>query len=168
MVSSTVYGAESDLQQVKEILRGFGYEVIMSRDGTIYVGIDDSPTDACLRAVDECDLFLGIIFPRYGSGITHQEFSKALELNKPGWFLVHQNVEYTRKLMEQFMYDADGKRNNFDIKPTAVLDSIQVVDMYNLVKGKWVQSFYNISELLGFLETQFKDIERRKKELFWN
>lgn len=165
MVSSTVYGSESDLDQIHAILDAFGYEVVMSKEGNIYIPVDSSPEEACLRAVEDCDLFFGIIFPRYGSGITHKEFIRAVELNKPRWFVAHYYIEYTRKLMQQFMYDANKTRNGFDIKPTSVLDSVKVVDMYNVVRDKWVQPFYKTSEIQVFIETQFKDIGRRKEEL---
>ncbi len=165
MVSSTVYGSESDLDQIKYILEGFNYEVVMSKEGNIYVGIDDDPEDACLKAVEDCDLFFGIIFPRYGSGITHKEFKKAVELNKPRFFIAHQYIEYTSKLMAQFMYDENTIRNDFDIQPTSVLDSIKVVDMYNDVRAKWVQPFFKTSEIQVFLETQFRDHERRRQEI---
>jgi len=47
----------------------------MSKEGSVYVPIEfrNSPEKACLKAVDDCDLFLGIIFPRYGLGITHKD-----------------------------------------------------------------------------------------------
>lgn len=165
MVSSTVYGSESDLDQIKYILEGFGYEVIMSKEGNIYVPMDMTNEEVCLKAVEDCDLFLGIIFPRYGSGITHKEFEKAVELNKPMWFVTHHFIEYTRKLMQQFIFDENKIRNEFDIKPTSVLDSLKVVDMFNLVKHKWVQPFFKVSELQVFVETQFKDVQKRKNEL---
>ncbi|MDP2889402.1 MAG: DUF4062 domain-containing protein [Bacteroidota bacterium] len=165
MVSSTVYGSENDLDQIKYILEAFGYEVIMSKEGNIYVPMDDDPENACIKAVENCDLFFGVIFPRYGSGITHKEFLKAVELDKPRWFIAHRYIEYTRKLMEQFMYDKEKNRNGFDIQPTSVLDSVKVVDMYNDVRKKWVQPFFKTSEIQVFVETQFKDINRRKIEL---
>lgn len=165
MVSSTVYGSESDLDQIKYILENFGYEVIMSKEGNIYVPIGSNPEAACLKAVENCDLFLGIIFPRYGSGITHKEFERAVELDKPRWFVTHKYIEYTRKLMHQFMHAKDGKRNGFDIKSTSVLDSVKVVDMYNIARKDWCQPFFNTSEIHLFISTQFHDISLRKKEL---
>lgn len=175
MVSSTVYGSESDLDQISAILSGYGYDVVMSREGTIYVPIGVSNEEACLKAVEECDLFLGIIFPRYGSGITHKEFSKAIELNKPRWFIAHHYIEFTRQLMKPFMIDSDGNRNQFDIQKTTVLDSLKVVDMYNEAilnhlssnerKSHWSHSFFKTSEAYKFLNTQFSDIEKRIEEL---
>jgi len=165
MVSSTVYGSDSDLDQIKYTLEGFGYDVVMSKEGSVYVPIDKDPTAACLKAVEDCDLFFGIIFPRYGSGITHKEFQKAIDEDKPMWFMCHHFIEYTRKLMQQFMFDKDKNRVDFDIQPTSVLDSVKVVDMYNLVRHKWVQPFFKIDDILSFITTQFKDEAARKEEL---
>lgn len=165
MVSSTVYGAESDLDAIFAILSGFGYEVVMSKEGTVYVPTGMSNEEACLKAVEDCDLFFGIIFPRYGSGITHKEFKKAIELDKPMCFAAHYYIEYTRKLMAQFMFDDAKVRNRFDIKSTSVLDSLKVVDMYNEVRNHWVQPFYKTSELQLFVETQYKNIKLREAEL---
>ena len=165
LVSSAVYGSDVDLDQIKYTLEGFGYEVIMSKEGTVYVPMDDDPTESCLKAVEDCDLFLGIIFPRYGSGITHKEFQKAIDENKPMWFVAHHYIEYTRKLMQQFMFDENKDRTDFEIKPTSVLDSVKVVDMYNLVRHKWVQQFFKISEILTFIDTQFSKQELRREEL---
>ena len=165
MVSSTVYGSESDLDQIRYILENFGYEVVMSKEVNIYVPIGVNPEAACLKAVADCDLFFGIIFPRYGSGITHKEFEKAIELDKPRWFVTHKYIEYTRKLMHQFMHEEDGKRNDFDIKSTTVLDSVKVVDMYNIARKDWCQPFFKTSEIHLFISTQFHDISLRKQEL---
>ena len=165
MVSSSVYGSDTDLDQIKYTLEGFGYDVVMSKEGNVYVPVDSNPTKACLKAVEDCDLFFGIIFPRYGSGITLQEFEKAVELNKPMWFVAHTYIEYTRKLMQQFMFDEHRARTDFDIKPTSVLDSVKVVDMYNLVRHKWVQPFFKTSEILSFIDTQFSNEELRREEL---
>ncbi|MCK5817232.1 MAG: DUF4062 domain-containing protein [Candidatus Marinimicrobia bacterium] len=164
-VSSTVYGFDDILDQVYATLESFGYTVVMSKEGNLYVPAWGSNEDACLDAIEDCDLFYGIIFPRYGSGITHKEFQKAVDLNLPRWFSAHYTIEFTRKLMYQFMFNCKGNRNKFDIKPTNVLDSIKVVDMFNLVRNRWVQPFFKTPELLNFIDTQFKDINRRKTEI---
>jgi hypothetical protein len=63
------------------------------------------------------------------------------------------------------MFDENKARTDFDIKPTSVLDSIKVVDMYNLVRHKWVQPFFKTSEILTFIDTQFSNEELRREEL---
>lgn len=86
MVSSAVYGFEKDIRQICATIESFKskkyeYEVLNSHIGTIYVAPGISNQEACLRAVDDCDFFLGIILPRYGSGITHDEFKRAIQLD---------------------------------------------------------------------------------------
>jgi len=166
MVSSTVYGSENDLDQIKYILEGFGYDVIMSKEGNVYVPTGYTPEQACLKAVEDCDLFFGIVFPRYGSGITYKEFLKSEELDKPRWFIAHNYVTFARKLLQQFMFDKDGKRiEDFEIKPTSVLDSVKVIDMYNTIKSNWAQPFFKTNEVYPFINTQFKNIKLREKEI---
>jgi hypothetical protein len=168
MVSSTVYGAESDLDQIAAILRQqFGYKVVMSKEGSVYVAAKhiSNTKAACLKAVKDCDLFFGIIFPRYGSGITHDEFLEAKRLDKPRWFIAHEKIEFLRKLLQPKMYTKAGKRKKFEIPKTSVLDSVKVVDMYNDVRLNWVQSFSNMDEVRLFVETQFGDMQKRIEEL---
>lgn len=168
MISSTVYGEEKFLDQIAAILRQkYGYNVIMSKEGSVYVPIKyiKSPEKACLEAVAKSDLFFGIIFPRYGSGITHKEFLEAKRLDKPRWFVSHERIEYIRKLLQPKMYTRKGKRKKFDIPKTTVLDSIKVVDMYNDIRENWVMSFTEESEVMLFLETQFGDMKERIKEI---
>ena len=168
MVSSTVYGSEHILDQIAGVLRQrFGYDIIMSKEGSVYVPIDCSEDKerACLKAVADCDMFLGIIFPRYGSGITHKEFLEAKRLNRPRLFLAHERIELLRKLFHPYLFDEHNQRTDFEIKENSVLDSIKVVDMYYDVNDNWVQSFSNAGELLFFIEQQYKDHNRRVIEL---
>ncbi len=168
MISSTVYGSQDILEQIAAVLRQqFGYDVIMSKEGSVYVPVQfiDNPEGACLQAVNDCDLFLGIIFPRYGSGITHKEFNEAVRIGKPRWFVAHEKIEYLRKLFEPYLFDEDKHRTDFELKKNSFLDSIKVVDMYNDVRHNWVQSFTNPGELLFFIEQQFKDHKKRLIEL---
>src|SRR4030067_3584321 len=91
MVASSVYNFNTELTQICAVLKSYGYEVLNSHLGTVPVNPSKSNLDNCLTAVEECDLFLGIIRPFYGTGIvgeksiTHTEISKALELEKPRW-----------------------------------------------------------------------------------
>lgn len=175
MVSSTVYGAQSDLKQISGILQGYGYKVVMSMEGTVYVPIGVSNEQACLKAVSDCDLFLGIIFPRYGSGITHKEFSKALEEDKPRWFISHQYVTFARDILKQYMFRGKRRNRQFKFKKTDVMDKAEVIHMYNDAiqnhlasnkrKSHWAQPFFHTTDIFPFLKEQFEDMEKRAKEL---
>ncbi len=178
MVSSSVYGNEDLLHQVYQVLDNFGYEVWMSHKGTIPVDSRRTAFQNCLQAVVRCDIFLGIITGRYGSGraerglsITHREMRHAVKLGKTRFFAVHANVTLARQLLKQFRHTRNGNRRPASFfQPTPVLDDIRVLDMYEeatLVdlpleerKGNWVQPFSTSEELLMFISAQFSDPAR--------
>ena len=125
LVSSVNYGVEDLLEQIYAILSGFGYRVWMSYKGTMPVKHGLTAFDNCLAAVKECDLFLGLITGRYGSGkiknsksITHREIELAVSLGKPRWFLCHMNVTIARELLKQFRFDEHGNPLALAFKPT--------------------------------------------------
>lgn len=188
LVSSVVYDFEDLLESVYALLDKFGYHVLMSHMGTVPVDPGGSAMESCLRAVDECDLFLGIILPRNGSGketkdglsITHRETSKAIEVNKPRWFLVHEHVAIARQLFAPFrVKDKDGNgKMPFEFKPgiayekTKILQDVRIIDMYELAMrhdihevadrtGNWVQTFGRDEDARLFAAAQF----RRYREL---
>lgn len=173
MVSSTVYGIEDLLDQVYAVLTRFGYEVWMSHRGTVTVNSNDHPFESSLKAVDECDLFLGLITPQYGSGvakgeisITHQEFIRAIENNKPRWFLAHEYVVFARLLLRGLGYRTQEQRDAItDFKRAGTLDDLRVVGMYEAATrdgvkfadrtGSWVQKFSSLDDAMLFTTAQF-------------
>ena len=182
MVSSTVYGRESLLDQVYALLVSYGYDVWMSHKGSLPVHPGKSNFENCLNAVDNCDAFVGIIFGKYGTGvlpgetsILHQEVSRAIASGKMRWFLVHHDVTIARTLLRQFRFDAQGAPLPLVFKKTNVLEDIRILDMYDEIignaiplpqrVGNWAQPFYEEREVLIFLETQFADPQRIRKML---
>lgn len=177
MVASTVYQNRDLLLQICGILNTYGYHVINSEYGTLHPPLGMNNTDACIAVVAECDIFFGIINPMYSTGITHLEFQRAIAIDKPRRFIAHSFVTFSRKLLAQYMYAdaAKTQRNNFEIQPTSVMDSVKVIDMYNdavqinLVyeerKYHWVQEFFRPDEALRHVETLFRDIKRVEREL---
>ena len=85
MVGSTVYGFEDQLSQIVAQLQLLEYDVLNSHNGSIKVNPKLSNLENCIKAVEECDLFLGIIRPFYGTGnigdknITFEEIKKAID-----------------------------------------------------------------------------------------
>lgn len=60
MLSTSVYGFERDIVQICALLKELGYNVWNSHLGTIKVNPKLSNLENCLKAVEDCDLFLGI------------------------------------------------------------------------------------------------------------
>lgn len=175
MLSSTVYNFKTEIEQIYATLTGYGYEVFCSHMGTVYNVPGKSPEESCLLAVEQCDFFFGIIYPFYGSGITHKEFKRAIELNKPRGFLAHHDVAFARQLLQQFMVDTTGAKTGFTlVKKTPVMDDLRVIDMYNdavgdglaLNKRLWAQEFYKYTlDGSAFVATQFANKNRFRTDI---
>lgn len=174
MVSSCVYGIEELLEQVFAILSGAGFTVWMSYKGTVPVHPGKSNFDNCLAAVDACDLFLGILTTRYGSGrdteagtpsITHREVMRALEFEKPRWFLAHHDLVFARRLLSDLGHDDGDKRKRLALAHKGVIDDLRVIDMYDAVIqaetklkdriGNWAQPFVTKEDANVFVVAQF-------------
>lgn len=172
MVSSTVYGVEELLERIYAVLTGFGYEVWSSHMGTMPTTSTLNAFDNCIQAVRNCDIFLGLITPRYGSGlapgeisITHKELITAIELNKPRWLLAHHNVVFARSLLRQLGHGTAEARAELAFKESNVIDDLRVVDMYDAAirneiifrerTGNWVQKFVSEEDALRYATAQF-------------
>jgi hypothetical protein len=195
MVSSTVYGVEELLDRVYSLLTAFGYEVWMSHKGTVPVFSNQSAFESCIAAVEKCDLFLGIITPQYGSGkekdktelsITHKEIKKAIELNKPRWFLAHDQVVFARRLLTDLGYPDRDARSKLELKKgSKSIEDLRVLEMYEdairtpelddkaVIErvGNWVQKYDQEDDAHLFVVAQFsryQDVEQRLTEHFQN
>lgn len=189
MVSSTVYGVEELLDRIYTLLTSFGYEVWMSHKGTVPVSSSQTAFQSCLAAVEQCDLFLGIITPQYGSGvdgsgisITHQEIQKAVSLKKPRWFLAHDQVVFSRRLLADLGYRKREEREQLTLKPrSASITDLKIIDMYEDAtmeqlpltdrQGNWVQKFDCHDDADLFVVAQFsryQDVEQRLKDHLGN
>jgi hypothetical protein len=169
MVGSTVYGFEDQLSQIVAQLNTLNYEVLNSHHGTIKVNPKLSNLDNCLRAVEECDLFLGIIRPYYGTGnigdknITFEEIKKAIKLKKPYWFLVHRDVVFARNLFKKMKLKSGDE---IEFKDNKLFDK-RCIEVYEYViqnhvpvtlrNGNWAQEFYRLDEMMVYINAQFTD-----------
>jgi hypothetical protein len=186
LVSSTVYDYEELLDRIYTLLTQFGYEVWMSHKGTMPVFSDRSAFENCLAATKKCDLFLGLITPRYGSGvdkgalsITHQELKKAIELKKPRWLLAHDHVIFARSLLNNLGYQGKTGREKLTLEKNQIMDDLRVIDMYEDAivsrkplqdrQGNWVQKFSSDADATLFATAQFsryQEVEEFLKENF--
>jgi len=186
MVSSTVYGIEELLDRIYTLLTMFGYEVWISHKGTVPVFSNRSAFENCNAAVDNCDLYLGLITPHYGSGkdgdgpsITHQELKRAIELNKPRWLLVHDHVVFARQLLNHIGHKGETGRGRLILEKNRIMDDLRVIDMYEEAilsgkplqdrQGNWVQMYRSDDDAALFATAQFsryQEVEAFVKENF--
>lgn len=170
MVSSSVYGFQNELTQICALLKKMGYEVWNSHIGTIKVNPALTNMENCIRAAEECDLFLGVIRTNCGTGnidgknITFEEMKAAVDMNKSTyWFLAHHDVVFARQLLKKIKRVKDPMTVKF--KDKKFFDPL-CIEMYNFAikegelgkkPGNWVQEFYGFDEIATFLKRQFKD-----------
>ncbi|MCX7047272.1 MAG: DUF4062 domain-containing protein [Candidatus Sumerlaeota bacterium] len=183
MVSSTVYGIESLLEQIYGMLLSAGWDVWMSRRGTVPVDSDMSNFDNCLQAVNDCDAFLGIITGSYGSGkikteksITHQEMERAIKSGRKRWFLVQHEVAVARQFFRAVKKAVPHIESRLTMKHNPLLDDLRILDMYDLAvrdsepvenrTGNWVQAYRNTQEAMLFIESQLGHPEAIFPEYF--
>lgn len=191
-VSSTVYDFETDLRRIFLTLDSFGYDVYMSKEGTIPLDSRLSNLINCVNGVEECDIFLGIVRPLIGSGvlkkegrsITAQEFDKAVELGMPRFVLADYRIEFAHKFLKLMDCNTDSIPLNkekhyvnekgetvFKLSPNNVVHG-ECVEIYRLAiqnqvepidrVGNWAQPYKDGEDIQRFIESQFKDVERIK------
>ena len=179
LVASTIYGYQDQLSSIYAQLDSYGYTVLNSHMGTVYAGADKSNLEDCLSAVEECDAFLGIIRPDYGSGvigetsITHEEVLRAI------WFLVDSKVVFARQLLNKSeIVDRHTlktiKTENIIIRPNSLID-VRCIEIYNVVTkdkipareriGHWAQEYYDLPGMQRFIEGQFSDPVKVQKTI---
>lgn len=191
-VSSTVYDFETDLRRIFLTLDSFGYDVYMSKEGTIPLDSRLSNLINCVNGVEECDIFLGVVRPLIGSGvlekegrsITAQEFDKAVELGIPRFVLADYRIEFAHKFLKLMKCDPHsipdniikvGKDENGKELEKWIPNNVvhgECVEIYRLaiqnqVKpidriGNWAQPYKDSEDIQRFIESQFKDVERIK------
>lgn len=105
MVSSSVHGFETELELIYAFLSQIGFKVVISKSGTLKANPRLGNFENCLKAVEECDLFLGIIRQNCGTGvsngesITFQEFKHARECDKPCWYIIESKIANSKELL---------------------------------------------------------------------
>lgn len=184
-VASTVYNFQTELNKIYELLDNFGYDVLNSHKGTVPIDSRESNLTNCINGVEECDVFIGLIRPDYGSGIlerdgksiTHFEFDTAVKRAIPRFVLADYRVAFTRSLIRKAELMSGSKRiqistANIRFNDDKIMD-IRCVQLYEEMikdkvppvsrKGNWVQQYISLDDIRLHLDSQFKYPERIKK-----
>mgnify|MGYP000538832068 CR=1 FL=1 len=178
LISSSVYDKQELLSQIYAVLEGIGYEVWMSDKGTLPINPKLTAFESCLNAVEECDLFLGIISGHYGTGvsdgensITHQEFTKAIKLKKLRWFLINNDVLVVRQFVKAIKRYEELSKNSvcskLRLSQHDPISDMRILTMYDEATladkplsdrtGNWVQHYQTNHDVLQFIKFQLGD-----------
>lgn len=109
-VSSTCYDLQEIRFQLRNFIKDFGYDAVMSEFDDIFYGYDKHVQDSCLDEISKCQLFILVIGNNYGSfyhqekqelktpdSVTLREFKKALETKIPKHTFINKYVDYDYK-----------------------------------------------------------------------
>lgn len=118
-VSSTCYDLHEVRHNIHKFIKDFGYEPVMSEYGDIFYPPDEHVQDACVKAIDSCNMFVLIIGDKYGSiyhrdkrekendfvpnSVTLKEFHNALVLNIPKAIFINRFVYHDYKNYRRFL-----------------------------------------------------------------
>lgn len=194
-VSSTVYDFENQLHQVYALLDGMGYDVYMSKEGTIPLNSRLNTFVNCEKGVEECDVFVGFIRPLLGSGIydkkepsvTEREFEIAFDRGMVRFVLADYKVEFAHQFLNlikkkpEFIPEVITNEIEQDgmiirtVKPNKLIHP-RCANLYRKAidynerdfekrVGNWVQPYKDIEDILRHLEAQFRDVQRIKNLL---
>lgn len=109
-VSSTCYDLQEIRYNLRDFIKGFAYEPVMSEFGDIFFDYNQHVQDSCINEIQKCQMYILIIGNNYGStyyreqpnaksfdSITLQEFKKSLELKLPKHIFINRFVNYDYK-----------------------------------------------------------------------
>ncbi|MGL5126547.1 MAG: DUF4062 domain-containing protein [Fusobacteriaceae bacterium] len=113
-ISSTCFDLQEIRGNIRQFIRDFGYDPIMSEFGDIFYDFDAHVQDSCIEGIKSSDFYILIIGDYYGSlyhkanskkpdSVTLKEFSNALNLDKPKMIFINKFVEYDYRNYRRFL-----------------------------------------------------------------
>lgn len=109
-VSSTCYDLQEIRFQLRNFIREFGYDAVMSDFDDIFYNYESHVQDSCLDEISKCQLFILVVGNNYGSiyhqdkqdnktpdSVTLREFRKALEVRVYKHIFINKFVDYDYK-----------------------------------------------------------------------
>ncbi|MCD9576507.1 DUF4062 domain-containing protein [Flavobacterium soyae] len=109
-VSSTCYDLQEIRFQLRNFIRDFGYDAVMSEFDDIFYNYESHVQDSCIEEINKCQLFILVVGNNYGSfyhqdkqddnipeSVTLREFRRALDVKIYKHIFINKYVEYDYK-----------------------------------------------------------------------
>ncbi len=109
-VSSTCYDLQEIRYQLRNFIKDYGYESVLSEFDDIFYNYNKHVQDACLEEIPKCHLFILVVGNNYGSfyhkenqqnkipdSVTLKEFRKAIDQNISKHIFINKYVDYDYK-----------------------------------------------------------------------
>ena len=143
-----------------------------------YVACDERPVNKCLDDVEKCDVYIGLFAWRYGfipvgysQSITHLEYLKSFEANKPIFiFLLDDKYKWPDSLIDRPNDNIINLRNELKntfivsyfqnkedlAKEVAIVISNYIIKHKTINQGISYEEYFRVSKELGVTENAVK------------
>lgn len=158
-ISSTIHDL-SDLRSFLSFeLSSYGFEMLLSEQGTIPVDSSKHSYDLCLAAAKSCDYLIAIIDGRFGGlvptsgkSITLEEIETAFASGKKVFTFVRQSVWDAKEVLRPYLKD------KVKFRPSKIIEDIRVFDVIDAIRkrttGNWIFTFNEPPDILAEIARQ--------------
>lgn len=165
-VSSTCFDLGEVRDSLREFIKSFGFEPILSDYGDVFFHPDSHTHEACVNEVDNCDLFVLIIGGRFGGNyvndtsksITNAEYDAAVKRNIPVFVYIKKDVLENHHIYLKNKKDDDEEFRTKIIYPAIhqQKDAISIFEFINSVRSTTINNAYQPFELAKDIEEQLR------------
>ncbi|HTB52289.1 MAG TPA: DUF4062 domain-containing protein [Ferruginibacter sp.] len=160
-VSSTCYDLQEIRFQLRNFIREFGYDAVMSEFDDIFYNYESHVQDSCLDEISKCQLFILVVGNNYGSiyhqdkqenkipdSVTLREFRKALELKVYKHIFINKYVDYDYKNYKRALdkatlkYFKENEVADSDIQTARTIIKTSLDDVYHFPYESYKYVFY--------------------------
>lgn len=137
-VSSTCYDLYDLRNNLRNFIKTFEYEPVMSEFGDIFYDYNLHVQDACLKEIDNCQMFILIVGNNYGStyyknkssdktptSVTLAEFKKALSSNIARHIFINRFVKYDYDNYRRFLVQKYSEYFNSNSVPEPDIQKVK-------------------------------------------
>ncbi len=149
-ISSTCYDLYDLRNNLRDFIKNFDYEPVMSEFGDIFYDYNLHVQDACLKEIENCQMFILIIGNNYGStyykskntekspaSVTMTEFRKAISASIARHIFINRLVKYDydnyRKFLNEKYIEYFNKKS---------VSENQIEDIKKEIKNKFDSEYY--------------------------
>lgn len=159
LISSTCHDL-ADLRNFLDLeLRSYGFETVLSENGTLPVDSAKHSYENCLDAARECEITVGVIDGRFGGeyqgtgkSITQLEIETAIEAGRQVQVFARRNVLAAKEALKPYLTTPAAFRKSKVVEDRRVFD---VVDsLTKRTSGNWIHGFDTPQEILFILSKQ--------------
>lgn len=158
-ISSTIHDLFDLRHSLSSELSSYGFEMLLSEQGTIPVDSTKHSYDLCLDAAKTCDVLVAVIDGRFGGtfktsgkSITLAEIEAALDAKRKVFVFVRQRVWDAKEALRG--YDKNGS----DFIPSKVVDDKRVFEVIDSIRkrkyGNWIFPFNTSGDIMKILAGQ--------------